>query len=235
MPLRRISLPQLAPVFHRIGTNGLERKFNPQEFVTLCFERIRRQKREATVFLMMMICFKKTLIQDIICKENLQMNMFLLFSGLQKAAPDACVHTSVCLESDVDMPANVMEAAIEFMSSQDRTNKPVEETGPVFLESMQLNTAQRNMVEKCTRGQQSNDEWATQRCGRITALKLHDVHTKINSIIQKRGKKKIHYSSLVAQIVESNNISHLPAIKWGVAHENDAVKSFIAIVGSQHE
>ena len=71
----------------------------------------------------------------------------LLFSGLRKAAPDACIHPSVCLESDVDMPANVMEAAIEFMSSQDRTNKPAEETGPVFLQSMQLNTAQRNMVE----------------------------------------------------------------------------------------
>ena len=92
----------------------------------------------------------------------------LLFFGLRKAAPDACVHTSVCLESDVDMLANVMEAAIEFMSSQDRTNKPDEETGPVFLESMQLNTAQiwwKNALEA-----NSHDEWATQRCGYIGNL-----------------------------------------------------------------
>ena len=79
--------------------------------------------------------------------------------------------------------------AIELLSSQGRTNKSVEETGPVFLESIQLKTAQRNMVGKCTRGQQSNDEWATQRCGRTTASKLHDVHTKINSIV--RGKSEV--------------------------------------------
>ena len=187
MSLRRILLPQLAPVFHRIGTKGLERKFNPQEFVTLCFERI-RQRREATVFLMMMVmmmCFKKTDPRRHLQRELTNECVSLLFSGLRKAAPDACVHKSVCLESGVDMPANVMEAAIEFMSSQDRTDEPVEESGPAFLESMQLNTAQRNMVEKCTRGQQSNHEWTTQRCGCITASKLHDVHTKINSIIQK--------------------------------------------------
>ena len=38
----------------------------------------------------------------------------------------------------------------------------------------------------------------------------------------------------MAEIIEkSNYIFHLPAIKWGVAHENDAVKSFMATVGSQ--
>ena len=120
--------------------------------------------------------------------------MPLLFSGLRKVVPEACVHASVCLESDVSMPADIIEAAIEFMSSPDNSNKPIEETGPAFLESLQLNTAQRNMVEKHTRGQQSNDEWTAQRCGHITSLKLHDVHTKTNSIIQKQGQKKIHYS-----------------------------------------
>ena len=65
---------------------------------------------------------------------------------------------------------------------------------------------------------------------------MYDVYTKPNGIIQKQGQKKIHYSPLVAEIIEkSNYISHLSAIKWGVVHENDVVKSFVATVGSQHD
>ena len=124
----------------------------------------------------------------------------------------------VCLKSDVSIPANITEAAIEFMFFPNNSNKPIEETGHTFLESLQLNTAQTNMMEKHTRRQQSNDEWPAKRCGHITSSKLHDVHRKTNSIIQKRGQKKIHYSPLVAQIIENSNISH----------ENDAVKSFMA-------
>ena len=36
-------------------------------------------------------------------------------------------------------------------------------------------------------------------------------------------------------IHKGNDISHLPAIKWGVAHESEGVKSFLSTIGPQHE
>ena len=36
-------------------------------------------------------------------------------------------------------------------------------------------------------------------------------------------------------INESDDISHLPQLKWGIAHEKDGVKSFMSDIASQHE
>ena len=44
------------------------------------------------------------------------------------------------------------------------------------------------------------------------------------------------YSSLVSNLPSrSGDVSHLPQIKWGNAHEKDAIRSFMADVASQHD
>ena len=43
------------------------------------------------------------------------------------------------------------------------------------------------------------------------------------------------YSSLVSSLLNKSDVSHLPQIKWGNAHEKDAIKSFMSDVASQHD
>ena len=159
----------------------------------------------------------------------------LLLHGVKNVNPGACVFTSVGLELNDGIPPTIIDAASDFISSSDIV-KPIEENGPSFLESIQLNTTQVKKLERITRGQQTNNVWYAQRCGRITASNIHDVYTKTNSILKKRGKKKHHYSQMVDRIIhKGNDISRLPAIKWGVTHESDGVKSFLSTIGPQHE
>ena len=82
-------------------------------------------------------------------------------------------------------------------------------------------------VEIETRGQSTNDLWHQQRIGRVTASNFHTYHTKAQSILNRKGQnvKKPAYSSLVSSLLsKSGDGSHLPQIKWGTAHEKDAIK-----------
>ena len=36
-------------------------------------------------------------------------------------------------------------------------------------------------------------------------------------------------------IRKGDDISHLPAVKWGVAHESDGLKAFLSTIGPRHE
>jgi hypothetical protein len=77
--------------------------------------------------------------------------------------------------------------------------------------------------------------WFEQRSGRITASKFHEVSTKTESIMKKRGKTAIKYSPMVSQLLgKSADISHLPAIAWGQTHEKDAIQAFLSDIASQH-
>ena len=100
-----------------------------------------------------------------------------------------------------------------------------------------MTTDQVSRVEIETRGQSANDLWHQQRIGRVTASNFHTFHTKAQTILNRKGKNaKPVYSSLVSTLLSrSDDISHLPQIKWGNAHEKDAIKSFMADVASQHD
>ena len=93
-------------------------------------------------------------------------------------------------------------------------------------------------VEIETRGQSTNDLWHQQRIGRVTASNFHTYHTQAQSILNRKGQnvKKTVYSSLVSSLLsKSDDVSHLPQIKWGTAHEKDAIKAFMSDVASQHD
>ena len=48
--------------------------------------------------------------------------------------------------------------------------------------------------------------------------------------------KKPVYSSLVSSLLsKSDDVPHLPQIKWGTTHEKDAIKAFMSDVASQHD
>ena len=141
---------------------------------------------------------------------------------------------------DDGLPELLTSKALSFMSSQEMKGKPLEHTAPRFLKEYQMPTDQVKRVEIETRGQSSNDLWHQQRIGRVTASNFHTFHTKAQSILHRKGqndkKKKTVYISLVSSLLSKNDdVSHLPQIKWGIAHENDAIKAFMSDVASQHD
>ena len=130
---------------------------------------------------------------------------------------------------DDGLPELLPEKALSFMSSEEMKEKPLEYTAPLFLKECQMTADQVKRVEIETRGQSTNDLWHQQRIGRVTASNFHTYHTKAQSILNQKGKnvKKTVYSSLVSSLLsKSDDVSHLPQIKWGAAHEKDAIKDF---------
>ncbi|CAH3151806.1 unnamed protein product, partial [Porites lobata] len=101
-----------------------------------------------------------------------------------------------------------------------------------------MTSDQVKRVETETRGQSNNDSWHQQRVGRVTASNFHKFHTKAQTIINRKSDndKKPIYSSMVSSLLnKSDDVSHMPQIKWGNAHEKDAIKSFMSDVASQHD
>ena len=111
--------------------------------------------------------------------------------------------------------------AASFQSKIDIEETPLEEATRLFLTEAQISKDQVNWIEQETREQHSNPLWRKQRIGRITASNFHNIHTKTETIIKSKAKssKKPQYSPTVYKLLnESDNISHLPQIKWGVEH-----------------
>ena len=139
---------------------------------------------------------------------------------------------------DDGLPELLPQKALSFMSSEEMKGKPLEYTAQLFLKECQMTADQVKRVEIETRGQSTNDLWHQQRIGRVTASNFHTYHTKAQSILNRKGQnvKKPVYSSLVSSLLsKSDDVSHLPQIKWGTAHEKDAIKAFMSDVASQRD
>ena len=96
-----------------------------------------------------------------------------------------------------------------------------------FMESLTLREETQTAIERNARGQADNPLWFELRKGRITASKFHDVYTKVNSVVSNRSQTEPRTAPLVSKLIDRDeNLDHLPAIKWGQEHENDALKSF---------
>ena len=161
-----------------------------------------------------------------------------LINGIIQNIPSACVLYSIEHKKDDGLPELLPQKALSFMSSEEMKGKPLEYTAQLFLKECQMTADQVKRVEIETRGQSTNDLWHQQRIGRVTASNFHTYHTKAQSILNRKGQnvKKPVYSSLVSSLLsKSGDGSHLPQIKWGTAHEKDAIKAFMSDVASQHD
>ena len=158
-----------------------------------------------------------------------------LLSKIKECEPSACVLNSIEHAKDDGLPQPLKEKASAFMSVVVKNEKPCEEIASQFLEQCQMTSHEVKRVEIETRGQSGNKLWFEQREGRITASNFHTYHTKMESILKSRKKSKSTYTPLVFKILnKSDDISHLPQIKWGNDHEKDAIKPFLSDVASQH-
>ena len=161
-----------------------------------------------------------------------------LINGIIQNIPSACVLYSIEHTKDDGLPELLPQKALSFMSSEEMKGKPLEYTAPLFLKECQMTAGQVKRVEIETRGQSTNDLWHQQRIGRVTASNFHTYHTKAQAILNRKGQnvRKPVYSSLISSLLsKSADVSHLPQIKWGTAHEKDAIKAFMSDVASQHD
>ena len=160
-----------------------------------------------------------------------------LINGIIQNIPSACALYSIEHTKDDGLPEALPQRALSFMASEEMKGKPLQHTAPLFLKECQMTADQVKRVEIETQGQNTNDLWYQQRKGRVTASNFHTFHTKAQSILNRRGQndKKPVYSSLVSSLFSKSDVSHLPPIKWGTAHEKDALKAFMSDVASQHD
>lgn len=105
-----------------------------------------------------------------------------------------------------------------------------------FLEAIPLSTGEVSQIEKETTGQSDSRSWKEQSKGRITVSNFKDVCTKVDSLEKARGSVKPRTTPLVSKLVfGSDNIDHIPAVKWGKEKESQAYNKFYARALSQHQ
>ncbi|XP_068690180.1 uncharacterized protein [Montipora foliosa] len=104
-----------------------------------------------------------------------------------------------------------------------------------FLATLPLSDEEVTSIEKETRGQSTSTAWKEHRKGRITASNFKEVCTKIDSLAKSRGNVKPKTTPLLAKLVYgSEDLDHVPAIRWGKENEDKALSDFHAIALSKH-
>ena len=155
-----------------------------------------------------------------------------LFQQLRDAKPSAAVLKCIDPPRDYDCPPSLWEIADEILAEND--GKDEQELIHLFSNSLSFNENQLKELERTTRAQGGSQIWRDQRVGCITATKIKDVCTKVQSIAKSRGKK-IKVTPLLARLFKDKDISALPAVKYGREHETDAKKAFGEHIVKKHQ
>ena len=93
---------------------------------------------------------------------------------------------------------------------------------------MKISVREATAIERATIAQHNSVQWRDQRNGRITASLFHDVYVR---------KESTDPEPLVKQIMgyELSDLSHVPAIKWGVQNECVARQRYTDLMSAEHK
>lgn len=92
--------------------------------------------------------------------------------------------------------------------------------------SISVSPAECDAIEVATQLQRDSEVWKAQRMGRITASSFHDVYTLRDTTSTK---------SLCKRLLMPKNLSHIPAVKWGIDNEDKARQQYGEEMSSSHE
>ena len=104
-------------------------------------------------------------------------------------------------------------------------NNLLEKAKELFI-AMKISDRECEAVELCTKQQRENDEWYLHRKGRITASSFHDVYVL---------KPQTDPKKLVSRLLRNKDLSHVPAVKWGIDHEDVAKQEYAASTKCLHQ
>ncbi|KAL9977620.1 hypothetical protein ACROYT_G015045 [Oculina patagonica] len=102
-----------------------------------------------------------------------------LFCDIKLNLPNASLLYSVDDWVIPELVQPLREAAVTFMSQPGNAEKTMDEQVLPFLETLQINDAEKQKIEEETRDQNLSEQWRDQRLDRITASIIHDVMTKV--------------------------------------------------------
>ena len=157
----------------------------------------------------------------------------VFLASVRKTLPNAVLNITYSPPSEEDVPPSLKELADKVLSIT--KSKEECELATLFSQHLSLNDASIKELEKVTRGQSLSRHWINQRQGRITASNFHDVYTKVKKLLGKRGKEgKIKVSPLLARLMEHNDLTNVPAIRWGKVHEKDASEVLFTSLAKAH-
>ena len=94
--------------------------------------------------------------------------------------------------------------------------------------SMEISDREAAAVEKATVAQHSSVQWRDQQSGCLTALLFHDIYVR---------KGSTDPEHLIKQIMgyKQSDLSHVPAIKWGLQKEQVIRQQYTDLMSTQHE
>ena len=93
------------------------------------------------------------------------------------------------------------------------TNENIQEIAEALFYSLSITQEQCDAIEQATQRQRDCDVWYKQRKGRLTASSFHNILTAKNP------------EKVATNLMENTDLSHVPAIKWWIDHEDDVGKS----------
>ena len=115
----------------------------------------------------------------------------------------------------------------EYFKEASRTINEIDtlSTAEQLFYSLVLSEDDCSRIESCTRDQRNSDEWYRQRQGRLTASDFHKIYAM---------QKQTNPTTVVRRLLSKPNISHIPAIRWGVDHEDLARQDYIKEMSTAH-
>ena len=100
-----------------------------------------------------------------------------------------------------------------------------------FTNCLTFNDRQIHELEKCARNQSNSQYWCDQRKGWITASHFHKVHTKMQTILRRRGNPvKTRVTPLIQELVDPVLLGKIPSLEWGKSNEHSAAAGIYEIV-----
>ena len=112
------------------------------------------------------------------------------------------------------------------------------ETARQFTASLpQLSDKDVECTNRLTCGQPDSLAWKEHRVGRITASAVHQVYTKVNTIINVNSKRSKDATPCVESCMrrKQQDLSHVPAVKYGLTTEPDAKRKYKKVFSKEHK
>ena len=118
-----------------------------------------------------------------------------------------------------------------FLGSMDPGSYSMPELYNHFVLKYSYTSKERAEVEQMTRQQASSPDWHHLRNGRMTASEMHRIGSRLTTL---KKDPTADPGALLRSLTTSSDLSHIPAIQWGVKHEPKARKRYFLVEKRRH-
>lgn len=211
---------------------GKRKKIEPRRVCDMQLRKPKHKKktRGTTINSLERQCYQPEILNG---EKNITLNSLL--DALYPSIPNACgfqyanLHATanylpnddINVEStiEIETSASVPKCIPEIVSKVD--------TGSQLLDILSSFSADEAFaLESHTLGQNDNENWKSQRVGRITASVSHSVMTKVNTLQQSDDKTNNKCSSLLNCLCSLKSDKPIPALLYGNQMEDEARQSY---------